>query len=328
MAKHTLETIKEKLKEINSNIEILSKEYINNSTKLKCKCLIDGYEWGVTWGHLSQGRGCPECAGKRTDYTIKDIREKLYKINPNIEILSDEYVGSGEKLKCKCLIDGYVWEPTWDNLKQGKGCHKCKAKKSADFQRLSIEEVKNRLEYINPNVKILSEEYIHTREKLKCKCVINGCEWKTTWDSLSQGHGCPICNSSKGEKIILEILLTKNIPHERQYAFKDCKNKHSLAFDFAILDSCDNVVSLIEYDGEQHFKPIDFASRGEEWAIKQHIGVIKRDEIKNTYCKENNIPLLRIPYTEFDNIENILDEWLLNRLSDKKCQQKGDACDK
>lgn len=322
MVKLTLETIIKKVFEINPNIEILSDKYINNSTKLKCRCKIDGYEWGVTWGKLSQGRGCPECAGKRTDYTINDIREKLYKINPNIQILSCEYTGCSEKLKCKCLIDGYVWEPTWDNLKQGKGCHKCKARKMADFQRLTIEEVKNRLEYINPNIKILSEKYVHTREKLKCKCVVNGCEWKSTWDSLSQGNGCPICSSSKGEKIILEILLRKKIPYERQYKFKDCKYKYSLAFDFAIFDSYDNLISLIEYDGEQHFKSMEYF--GGEESFKK---TIKRDEIKDKYCKKNNIPLLRIAYWERDEIEGILNEWIPNRLSNKK-QQKGDACGK
>ena len=79
----------------------------------------------------------------------------------------------------------------------------------------------------------------------------------------------------------------------------------------------------ITSDGEQHFKPMRIF--GGENGFKE---TKKRDGIKDTYCKKNNIPLLRIPYWEKDIIENILDEWLLHHLSDKKCQQKGDACDK
>lgn len=64
----------------------------------------------------------------------------------------------------------------------------------------------------------------------------------------------------------------------------------------------------IEYDGEQHFKPVDFANKGREWADKQF--EIRRtcDEIKTEYCKKNNIKLLRIPY--FKNIEEELNIFL------------------
>lgn len=60
-----------------------------------------------------------------------------------------------------------------------------------------------------------------------------------------------------------------------------------------------------------HFEPTDFAGKGKEWAEEQFKGQKIRDEIKNKYCKQNNINLLRIPYWEFDNIENILTKNLL-----------------
>lgn len=62
---------------------------------------------------------------------------------------------------------------------------------------------------------------------------------------------------------------------------------------------------MIEYDGEQHY-----------WAVfgeKSFQNTLKHDEIKNNYCKENNIPLLRIPYWEKDNIEVIIDNFINNR---------------
>lgn len=71
--------------------------------------------------------------------------------------------------------------------------------------------------------------------------------------------------------------------------------------DFAILDKSQNPKLLIEYDGEQHFKPVK--GWGGEEGLK---GVQLRDSIKNTYCKDHNIPLLRIPYTEKDHIEEIV----------------------
>ena len=51
------------------------------------------------------------------------------------------------------------------------------------------------------------------------------------------------------------------------------------------------VVGLIEYDGLQHFKPIDYFGGQEKFEYLQ-----KCDEIKNNYAKEHNIPFIRIPY--------------------------------
>lgn len=59
--KYTLEDIKSKVKELNSNIEILSNEYKGAFGELKCRCLKDENEWVTNWHRLSQGKGCPEC---------------------------------------------------------------------------------------------------------------------------------------------------------------------------------------------------------------------------------------------------------------------------
>ena len=77
--------------------------------------------------------------------------------------------------------------------------------------------------------------------------------------------------------------------------------KYSLAFDFAIFDSYDNLLSLIEYDGEQHFKSMEYF--GGEESFKK---TIKRDEIKDKYCKKNNIPLLRITLIDEDGSTTFL----------------------
>lgn len=107
---------------------------------------------------------------------------------------------------------------------------------------------------------------------------------------------------SKGELYIEEILQSLNIDYERQKRFKDCKNKKQLPFDFYI--SNHNI--CIEYDGEQHYKPIDFWG-GETRFLERQLN----DKIKNDYCSKNNITLLRIPYTKskqeiFEIINNLI----------------------
>lgn len=105
---------------------------------------------------------------------------------------------------------------------------------------------------------------------------------------------CGCKKKSVGEEQIIKILKDNQIPYIRQYSFNDCLSpkKSLLLFDFAILDKNNNLSYLIEYDGIQHFKPIDYFGGQDEYEYRKQC-----DSIKNIYCKEHSIPLIRIPYT-------------------------------
>ena len=89
----------------------------------------------------------------------------------------------------------------------------------------------------------------------------------------------------------LELLEIKYIP---QHTFHDCRNIKVLPFDFYLSD----LKALIEYDGIYHYKPIRGIEKFEQGKL--------RDKIKTDYCVANNIPLLRIPYTQKDNITDLI----------------------
>ena len=115
---------------------------------------------------------------------------------------------------------------------------------------------------------------------------------------IKDGHfkkhcGC-LKNKSFNEEKINQLLEVDNISFIEQYIFPDCKYKNQLMFDFYV-----NNQYIIEYDGKQHFEIIDFFG-GEEEFKKQR----ERDLIKNKYCFDHNIPLIRIPY----NAEYTLDD--------------------
>ena len=81
--------------------------------------------------------------------------------------------------------------------------------------------------------------------------------------------------------------------------FKNCKNAKPLPFDFYIANKKTKL--LIEFDGKQHFQSIEYFG-GKKQFERQQVN----DSIKTKFAKDNNIPLLRIPYAEIDNIEIIL----------------------
>lgn len=113
----------------------------------------------------------------------------------------------------------------------------------------------------------------------------------------------------KRRKKIIKYLQDNKINFLREYFFNDLrgdKNK-PLRFDFAVLNTLNEVVYLVEFDGEFHFKKMY-----EDHDLEKQ----KRyDKMKDDYCKEHNIKLLRIPYWEFDNIEDILDLYLKENIN-------------
>lgn len=111
------------------------------------------------------------------------------------------------------------------------------------------------------------------------------------------------CLFSKGEYKIALLLNEMNIIYKKEYIFSDYKNAR---FDFALLEN-DNICCLIEYDGPQHFS--DQITGG--WNSQERYETIThpKDLEKNAYCKTHNIPLIRIPYTDYDKINiNYLQE--------------------
>lgn len=167
------------------------------------------------------------------------------------------------------------------------------------MKRLTTEEVKGRIEDLTGNEYLLLGNYINNSTKMLVKHNLCGNDYEVNWNNFHQGVRCPNCNESKGEKEISGILNSLNIKYTSQKRFPECKHKNTLPFDFYIHNKKSKL--LIEFDGIQHFKPIEYFG-GEDVLRDTQF----RDKIKDDFAKEKDIPLLRIPYTEQDNIESIL----------------------
>ena len=97
-----------------------------------------------------------------------------------------------------------------------------------------------------------------------------------------------------------EILKSYDIPFKREYKLDDCRDKLPLPFDFAIFNDCNELVGLLELNGQQHY-----IEGG--WNTKAHLQYIqKHDKIKHKFCLQNEIPLLVIPYQFYNELEKFL----------------------
>ena len=298
------------LKNVNPNIEVLT-PYITNDKKVLCRCLIDGFEWEAVPHILLQKHGCPECyrkvANRRTEEEfLIEMKERF----PTIRVLS-KYKRIAVKVKFKCSVCNYEWEAIPDTLLNNKnpGCPKCANRVPVTEKEFieRLERVNNRIEYQGGFNGML--------KKIPFKCKACGYEWESTPSAIvNQYKGCPRCMSSHGEIRVINYLESRKVDYKRQYSFNDCVNVRKLRFDFYI----PSINTAIEYDGEGHYFPVTFGGIDKEKAKVNFESAKQRDNIKDQYCKDNNIKLIRIPYTEFDKIEGILDNYLFPK-------QYGDA---
>jgi hypothetical protein len=294
-----------KLNSVNKNILVLDK-YYNIKKKLNCKCILCKHEWLARPDSLLRGISCPKC-GKHKIRTSEEFEKEIFEKNPNLLILGD-FTTTKKKILVKCLIDNYEWYVKPESLIKGCGCPKC-----VGTAKPTDEDFRQKIFKINPDIEIL-DNYINHYTKLKIKCNNDGNIWMASPHTLLWGIGCPICSSSKGEKYCSNILKNNSIEYISQHSFNDLKSDSNmpLRFDFLVKDET-QTYCIIEIDGIGHRKPIKFNNEmSEEDSIKKFELIHYHDKLKNEYCKNKNINLIRIAYTgkNFEEMKIILEKEL------------------
>lgn len=142
--------------------------------------------------------------------------------------------------------------------------------------------------------------------KCLCKCG-RECIKQGTYLRCGDTQTCGLCANSHGEIAIANFLEERNIEYISQYNFDDCRNITGalLYYDFAVFDKEQNLLGLIEFDGEQHYNP-----NLKGWFLNEYENIHQRDLIKDNYCKEHNLKLFRIRFDEnlTERMEAIINE--------------------
>ena len=299
--KKTLEEFKKEVYDIfKDEVEVLG-EYINNNTKILVRFNCCGNEEYKMPTKLLAGQKCSKCRGKRISNSKRKTTTEYKKcLIQNgityIEVIG-EYKGKENKIRVLNKKCNHEYEANAGNILNGSGCPICHGMKDT-------EKFKKEIELKYPGEYEILGEYINNKTPIlvKHKC---GYEWKVIPKDLLRDIRCPKCIMSKGELYIHNYLVKNNIEFVPQFKFDDCIDKRPLPFDFMV--KVNNEIRLIEFDGSQHF----YKSR----TMYNTERVKKHDEIKNKYCEDNNIKLLRIPYwwLRTDRILNELNKFVLNK---------------
>ena len=255
----------------------------------KCQCDC-GTIRNVRGSSLRNGES-QSCGCYKKDFWTKDITGKRF--GRLTAILKTNKTSSDHYVIWKCLCDcGNECEVDLHSLERGNtqscGClRKEKASEANSQRRTDLLGLRfGQLTVIKDNGSIDGYHYW----QCLCDC---GNEISVKAEYLQSGHkkSCGCLSQSIGELNIEQILKLHKISYIKEYnpgIFK--------FFDFAVLDNNNNIIRLIEFDGIQHYKEIPFFN-------KRNLDQTKlSDKEKNEYALSHNIPLIRIPYWERDNI--------------------------
>lgn len=313
---YTIQNIKLWCKLNNKPFVLVSDTYEGNSRNLLWKCLKEGCGeiFKAKWGNIMTGKGCGICGGLQVGLsnclaTKNPELSKEWHPTLNGDLTPyDVTCGTRRAVFWQCKNNSkHIWSANIDNRSKNRGCPYCAGKLPSEDYNLLICNPELCEEWNYEKNDKMPEEYLpNSSKKVWWKCIICGHEWKSAIYSRNNGNGCHKCKKSIGENKIRDLIISKGIHFIQQYTFSECKYKNVLQFDFYLQD----FNTCIEFQGLQHYEPVDFAGKGEEWAKELFKTNLIRDQMKRDYCNKNNIKLIEIPYWDFDNIEEILDKEL------------------
>ncbi len=267
--------------------------YAGINTKVEITCRKHGIFLQTPHNHIYK-KGCSKCAKKYMDTEYFKIVSNQ-KHNNYYNYNQTNFISAKKQVIITCPIHG-DFKQTPDSHLRGCGCFKCKGsvKKTTDDFILESKKAHGDLYDYSKS------HYEGINKKIDIICSKHGLFKQRPIHHIN-GVGCPICCESKGEKLIREFLIQQSIVFIPQFTFKKCIYKKKLPFDFFLpeLNTC------IEFDGLQHKIEVKQFG-GKEGLILRN----KKDSIKNKFCQDNSIDLIRINYNQIDEISQILESFL------------------
>ena len=267
--------------------------YKNSNTKVEITCSIHGKFMQTPANHL-QGSGCLKCSLKTKTNTTKYFIEKstiVHGAKYNYSI--SKYISSKKFIDIICYTHGEFKQLPLSHY-SGKGCPKC-----SKNNKLTLSE------FIDKSNKIHGDKYDYSKSeiinstcKVKIICKKHGVFEQIPTTHYIKGSGCPNCKKSKGEMKIKKYLDEFKIKYEEQKKFDECKNVKCLPFDFYIPSKN----TCIEFYGKQHFMIDGLINKTQnDLDIR-----LKCDKLKDDFCLQNKIRLIRIPYYKENSIKSII----------------------
>lgn len=279
-------------------------KYVDMKTKIHVRHNVCGREYDISPNQfMTNGVRCEKCsrklAGKKLRESAESVSNRVNTLHNGAYLFVDTFFKNKLRMLTvthkKC---GTTYTTRADTFFRGAECKKC------TYEKFSKEYVKKTAEYANEISEVTDGEYSllgeYTSVNTKVTLKHNSCGniYEVFPYQFKRGKRCPKCSSmSYGEHYIEKALEKHSIMFIQQVTFPDCSDISNLSYDFQVGNF------LIEYQGQQHYHPVDLFGGKEQFSKQQ-----KHDNIKRAYALSKGYSLIEIPYTvsSYEDIESFL----------------------
>lgn len=295
--------------------ELLSDEYIDSKSSLTFKD-SENYFYNISFGNFKRIENNKKFKLFKFSidnmHTFNNIKNWIKNNEKSFILESGEYFGNDiPTLNFRCLFCKNLWNGRWASIQIGISCPFCAGKRLGE-KTLASERLDLIQEWDYENNNNLHPEQCFPLDSRLVSWICKDCgyKWKASISNRNNTNkqkqtNCPKCNSnsSKISNIVLKFLENNNIEFVIEKRFSNCKYKSVLPFDFYLPDyNC-----CIEVQGEHHYFPVRFGGKSIDEASLEFEKTKIKDLIKEDFCFQNKIFLLKISYWEFINTESILE---------------------
>lgn len=296
--KYTTEEYIEKANKIHNNkYDYSNVNYISNKTKIRIICPEHGEFMQKPLNHLN-GQGCPKCAHRSYKYSNEEFIEKARKVHGDkYDYSKVNYVNNNTKICIICPEHGEFMQIPINHL-NGAGCPKCgKISMSNKFRKTKDQFIAESKAIFGDTLDYSKVDYVNNKTKVCLICKKHGEFYVKPLGHIHRHYGCPQCAAEKNvQETILFEHIKKRFPNNNFFHSRRGLENMGL-FEIDIYDE-ENKIG-IEYQGDEHFKPLDFFGKEEGF-----IDTIRRDTAKIKKCKENGITLFHFTYNKYCDTSN------------------------
>lgn len=302
--------------------ECISDEYKTSKLKLQWKC-ADGHTWDASYSHVKRGSWCPKChhinrekkrySFNSTRYTLDQVRKMA--ASRGLTLLSKKYINNGTPIEVVCANKHKRYVRLTDLRSAKYDCLECVRPNFKKRFAFGYDFVKENIS--DRGGKLLSSEYINAKTLLEIECLNCNNIFKNTFDKIKgSGQWCPKCNRYKTQgrlaKVLEEVFPNCKVEYNsRRFEWlRNPKTNCKLEIDIFIYNDDMSFTLGVEYDGEQHFRPVKFGGISDDRAKDNFERAKKLDRLKNRLIKKHSDEVsyfIRVKYSDKLDKESIVE---------------------
>ena len=275
-------------------------KYVDSSTPINVKCEVCNRTFMIKPENIKRYKSCPLCAKENADKRETISQEQwdswVIEHTGNEFLFLESYKGTHIPIKVVHNTCGRIFKVAPHEFKAGGRCRICTRTKQQEVFEKEVSDM-------TFNEYVVASKYVRDNAPIKIKHLVCGNTYETTPNRFLNGNRCTYCNMSVGESLVCSVLKHLEIPFSTQIRFNNLKDKLPLSYDFYLPN--ENI--LIEYQGIQHYQPVDVFG-----GISKYYKQLEHDNAKRNYAKHNGYNLLEIPYTK--NTEYKVKECVLSYI--------------